>query len=135
MRDLASGLARLTSSGYGWLALVAPILVAAPGYFSGALSFGGLIMVIGAFNQVQQALRWFVDNFPQIADWRATLLRVTALRDALQAPDPTAPDATRITVTVAPCERLVLENLNLSLADGRAALDQSRVEVAPSELS
>jgi putative ATP-binding cassette transporter len=59
MRELASGLARLTwvTSGYGWLALVAPILVAAPGYFSDGLSFGGLIMVIGAFNQVQQALR------------------------------------------------------------------------------
>ena len=135
MRELASGLARLTwvTSGYGWLALVAPILVAAPGYFGGGLSFGGLIMVIGAFNQVQQALRWFVDNFPQIADWRATLLRVVALRDALQAPDPTGRDPGRITVAVRATERLVLENLNLALAGGPAALEQSRVEVAPGE--
>jgi vitamin B12/bleomycin/antimicrobial peptide transport system ATP-binding/permease protein len=135
MRELASGLARLTwvTSGYGWLALVAPILVAAPGYFSGGLSFGGLIMVIGAFNQVQQALRWFVDNFPQIADWRATMLRVVALRDALQAPETTARGPARIGVAVRESERLVLENLSLALAGGRAALDQSRVEVAPGE--
>jgi putative ATP-binding cassette transporter len=135
MRELASGLARLTwvTSGYGWLALVAPILVAAPGYFGGGLSFGGLIMVIGAFNQVQQALRWFVDNFPQIADWRATLRRVVALRDALQAPEPTGQDPGRITVAVHATEGLVLDNLNLALAGGRAALEPSRVEVAPGE--
>src|SRR5918996_648222 len=135
MRELASGLARLTwvTSGYGWLALVAPILVAAPGYFSGGLSFGGLIMVIGAFNQVQQALRWFVDNFHRIADWRATLLRVVGLRDALQAPETTGRDPGRITVAVHETERLVLENLNLALAGGRAVFEQSRVEVAPGE--
>jgi vitamin B12/bleomycin/antimicrobial peptide transport system ATP-binding/permease protein len=135
MRELASGLARLTwvTSGYGWLALVAPILVAAPGYFSGGLSFGGLIMVIGAFNQVQQALRWFVDNFSQIADWRATLLRVVALRDALEAPETTARDPGRIAVVVDQAERLVLEDLSLALAGSRAALEQSRVEVAPGE--
>ena len=40
-------------------------------------------MVVGAFNQVQQSLRWFVDNFPRIADWRATLLRVMSFREAL----------------------------------------------------
>ena len=134
-RELASSLARLTwvTSGYGWLALVAPILVAAPGYFSGGLSFGGLMMVIGAFNQVQQALRWFVDNFPRIADWRATLLRVVALRDVLQAPETTGRDPGRITVAIHETERLVLEDLNLALTGGRAAFEQSRVEVVPGE--
>ena len=48
-----------------------------------ACRFGGLMMVVGAFNQVQQALRWFVDNFSRIADWRATLLRVVSFRRAL----------------------------------------------------
>jgi len=38
---------------------------------------------VGAFNQVQQSLRWFVDNFSTIADWRATLLRVAEFRRAL----------------------------------------------------
>ena len=64
MAQLAGGIARLTwfTSGYGWLAIVAPIIVAAPGYFDGDLSFGALMMVVGAFNQVQSSLRWFVDN-------------------------------------------------------------------------
>src|SRR6185437_11550900 len=71
------------TAGYGWAALVVPILVASPGYFGGNLSCGELMMVVGAFQQVQQALRWFVDNVGTIADWRATLLRVTSFRDAL----------------------------------------------------
>ena len=85
MRSLVSGLTNLTwiTAGYGWFTLVAPILVAAPLYFAGNLSFGGLMMASGAFIQVQSSLRWFVDNFSTIADWRATLLRVASFRHAL----------------------------------------------------
>ncbi len=65
------------------LRLVAPILVAAPLYFAGNLTFGGLMLASGAFMQVQSSLRWFVDNFSTIADWRATLLRVAGFRRAV----------------------------------------------------
>jgi putative ATP-binding cassette transporter len=71
------------TAGYGWFTIAAPILVAAPAYFSSEMTFGELMMLVGAFNQVQQSLRWFVDNFSSIADWRATLLRVAAFRDTL----------------------------------------------------
>jgi len=90
MRRLVTGLTELTwvTAGYGWLTLVAPILAAAPAYFAGDLSFGGMMMAAGAFIQVQSSLRWFVDNFPTIADWRATLLRVASFRRALIAEPP-----------------------------------------------
>ena len=89
LRKLAFALTNLTwvSSGFGWLALVAPIIIASPMYFSGDLSFGGLMMAVGAFNQVNQALRWYVANFSVIADWRATLARVSFFRSALIAMD------------------------------------------------
>jgi putative ATP-binding cassette transporter len=95
MRSLVTGLTELTwvTAGYGWLTLVAPILVAAPAYFAGNLSFGGLMMAAGAFIQVQSSLRWFVDNFSTIADWRATLLRVADFRRAVVDCDAIAPDA------------------------------------------
>src|SRR5215831_19264759 len=70
------------TAGYGWFTLVAPILVAAPSYLTGEMSFGELMVAVGAFNQVQTSLRWFVDNFSTIADWRATLLRVASFRGA-----------------------------------------------------
>src|SRR6185437_3719062 len=71
------------TAGFGWVTIVAPILVAAPLYFNGKVSFGGLMMAAGAFTQAQSSLRWFVDNFSAIADWRATLLRVANFRYAL----------------------------------------------------
>ncbi|AAK89555.2 ABC transporter, nucleotide binding/ATPase protein [Agrobacterium fabrum str. C58] len=85
IRGLAMALTHLTwvSAGYGWLAVVAPILIAAPVYFSGNLTFGGLMMAVGAFNQVNTALRWYIDNFGPIASWKATLQRVSVFRNAL----------------------------------------------------
>ena len=74
-RRLVTGLTNLTwvTAGFGWITIVAPILVAAPLYFAGKISFGGLMMAAAAFTQAQSSLRWFVDNFSTIADWRATL--------------------------------------------------------------
>jgi putative ATP-binding cassette transporter len=135
MQGLAGRLARLTwvTSGHGWLGIITPILVAAPGSFGGSLSFGGLMMVIGAFNQVQQSLRWFVEHFHQIADWRATLLRVMALREALSAPDTPEGEPGGIRLVDNPAGQLSFDNLSLVLSGGRASLDHARVEVAPGE--
>jgi vitamin B12/bleomycin/antimicrobial peptide transport system ATP-binding/permease protein len=133
--QLANGLARLTwvSSGYGWLAIIVPILVAAPGFFGGSLTLGGLMMVAGAFNQVQNSLRWFVDNFAAIADWRATLLRVTRFRNGLVGLDSNGPETTRIALTSHPHGKLRFENLSILLPDGRAAFDSSLAEIEPGE--
>ena len=85
MRRIVTANTRLTciTAGYGWFTIIAPIVVASPGYFGGDLSFGGLMMVVGAFIQVQQALRWFIDNFSTIADWRATRLRIASFRETV----------------------------------------------------
>ena len=85
MRSIVGATAKLTwvTAGYGWISLVAPIVIAAPGYFGGQLSFGELMMAVGAFFQVNQSLRWFVDNFANLAEWRAILHRVMKFREVL----------------------------------------------------
>jgi putative ATP-binding cassette transporter len=110
-----------------------PIVVAAPGYFDGELSFGALMMVVGAFNQVQSSLRWFVDNLAQIADWRATLLRIATFREALPAVEMIGEEAGRITVVDGRADQLVIEDLAVALPDACATLEQARVEVSPGE--
>ena len=134
-RRLANALARLTwiTSGYGWLGLIVPVLVAAPGYFQGGLSFGGLMMAVGAFNHVQAALRWFVDNFPGIADWRATLLRVASFREALPELDKLADTSGRIDYGEHEGGGVVFDNLRVALLDGQVELDQPQVELQPGE--
>lgn len=133
--ELANGLAKLTwvTSGYGWIAIVFPIVVAAPGYFMGSLTFGGLMMAAGAFIQVQQALRWFVDSFPRIADWRAALLRVTALRDTLLNLDTIHGDGERLEIIRDGPDRIVLKDVDLILTDGRARLVEDPVEIGPGQ--
>jgi vitamin B12/bleomycin/antimicrobial peptide transport system ATP-binding/permease protein len=84
-RRVVYATAKLTwiTAGYGWISIVAPIVIASPAYFSGRCSFGGLMVVVGAFSQVNQSLRWFVDNIALLAEWRAALFRVIRFRETL----------------------------------------------------
>lgn len=135
MRRLVSGMTRLTwvTAGYGWFAIVAPVVVAAPGVFGGDLSLGGLMVVIGAFNQVQQALRWFVDNFSTIADWRATLLRVSAFRMALVEMDKLGDQTGKIERTETADSRLIFDDLGVAAPAGCTGLGQPHIVIEPRE--
>ncbi|WP_230530868.1 ABC transporter ATP-binding protein/permease [Microvirga roseola] len=130
-RRLSGALARLTwiTSGYGWLAIVVPILAAAPGYFTGQLTFGELMMVVGAFNQVQAALRYFVDNFPKIADWRSAVLRVATFRQAALDLDRVIEENRRIEIRRHPQDWLSFENLSIALSDGSIIIEDATAEV------
>jgi putative ATP-binding cassette transporter len=132
LRDLVRATTNLTwvTAGYGWFTIVAPIIVAAPAFFSGDLTLGGLLMSAGAFTQVQQSLRWFVDNAGAIADWRATLHRVFAFRFALLAVDRIGVSTSRIEFAASADERLVLDALHVSLPGGSLGLSESHVELA-----
>ena len=135
MRGLVLGHTNLTwvTAGYGWLTIVAPILVAAPLYFKGSLTFGGLMMAAGAFIQVQSSLRWFVDNFSVIADWRATLLRVASFRRAMLMSDALHEGSGRIAYEEGSFDAMTLENLEISSPAGCTMLEEQRVEVKPGE--
>jgi putative ATP-binding cassette transporter len=134
-RSLVSGLANLTwiTAGYGWFTLVAPILVAAPLYFAGNLTFGGLMMAAGAFIQVQSSLRWFVDNFSTIADWRATLLRVASFRRAVLNTDMVHGGASRIDFEEGPPGKFSIENLQIASPTGCTLLEDTHVEMLAGE--
>ncbi|MFJ6324412.1 MULTISPECIES: ABC transporter ATP-binding protein/permease [unclassified Rhizobium] len=116
IRQLAIANTNLTwvSAGYGWLVLIIPILVAAPAYFSGGLTFGQLMVAVGAFNQVNSALRWYVANFGPIAEWRATLMRVTDFRQALTEMDDKPPMPHTLTFDKAAPGTMVWTDLEVS---------------------
>ncbi len=109
---------RLTwfAAGYGQLANVFPVLAAAPRYFSGAIALGGLMQTAQAFGQVQGALSWFIDSFAALAEWRATVLRLAALRAAVDTPQ--RQEIQRFDQG----QHYVIENLRLVAPDGRQIL-------------
>ena len=133
-RKLSNTLAQLTfvTSAYGWGTFVAPVIAAMPAYFSGSLSLGGLMMVVGAFGQVQQALRWFVDNFPRIADCRATLTRVCVLRRTLSGLN-NHKERPHITITESDSPQISLTHLELDLPDGDASISINPLTIKPAE--
>ena len=54
MRRIVRASVRLAwvTAGYGWFTIIAPTMIAAPGYFGGDLSFGEMMVAVGAFIQV-----------------------------------------------------------------------------------
>ncbi|WP_105902968.1 ABC transporter ATP-binding protein/permease [Vibrio gangliei] len=65
------------NSGYNQIAIIFPIIIAAPSFFSGAIKLGGLMQVNNAFSQVMGAVSWFVDSYASIASWKASVDRLT----------------------------------------------------------
>src|SRR5262249_56025631 len=89
-RELMRYTKRLTffTVGYNQAAIVFPILVASPRYFSGAITLGVLMQIANAFGQVQGALSWFVASYGSLAPPRASPRRPVTLPPAPHLPPP-----------------------------------------------
>jgi putative ATP-binding cassette transporter len=135
MRRLVRGLTNLTwvTAGFGWITGIAPILVAAPLYFGGKTTFGGMMMAAAAFTQAQGSLRWFVDNFSAIADWRATLLRVANFRQALVATEAPHEHESRIEYVDGAPGEMAFDELQVDSPVGRERFQERHVIIRAGE--
>jgi putative ATP-binding cassette transporter len=107
-------------SGYGQIAVIFPFVVAAPRYFSGAMELGGLVQTASAFGQVQGALSWFVNAYASLADWKATVDRLTGFRHAIERARHAMIDQRGIQVRADPSSSdYRAEDLSVDLPDGR----------------
>ncbi len=121
------------TSGYGWFTIIAPIVVAAPAYFKSGMSFGELMILVGAFNQVQQSLRWFVDNFATIADWRATLLRVASFSNTLSNLDALGRNESHIELAESDDGSIRINDLAIAAESGCVMMRENPVELKRGE--
>ena len=117
---------------YGQLAIIFPFVVSAPRYFSGAAPLGSIFQTASAFGQVQGALSWFIGAYPSFANWRATVERLTGFTEALARARAEADrlDGDRLEGEDA---GLTLENLVISLPQGRPLLGDTSLRLAPGE--
>lgn len=134
-RRIVSAIVRLEwiTAGYGWITVVAPIVIASPVYFAGNMTFGGLMMAVGAFNQVHSSLRWFVDHIGGIADWRATLLRVADFRAAMMKADDLHDVEKRITLGEGEADKMTFEDVAVCSPGGSTELVERDVTITPGE--
>ncbi len=109
------------SSGYTQIAIIFPFVVAAPRYFAGAFQLGQLMQTAQAFGQVQSALSWFVTSYTDLADWKATVNRLSGFELALAAAGrQSAHGLTQIEVPGA--SALSVSKANIYLPDGAPLL-------------
>lgn len=121
------------TAAYGQLAVIFPILVAAPRFFSGAIQLGGLIQIANAFGQVQGSLSWFIDIYPQFADWKASVDRLISFGAAIERSREEAASADGIQVERDTGPALEVRNLELTVPTGRVLLKGVNQQIAPGE--
>ena len=137
-RDVAFQTMKTTavSQTSSFIAPVFPIILCAPKYLDGSMSLGEIMQAASAFTIVQAAFNWIVDNYPRLADWTASAIRVASLiasLDSLEAAE-TGDQVGRIQIrTDGDGAALRLRDLSVALDDGTAILDETEVDVMPGE--
>jgi putative ATP-binding cassette transporter len=120
----------MLTTGYGQIANVFPIVVAAPRYFSGLIALGVLTRIADAFGQVQSALSWFVSNYANLASWSATVERLGTFRRSMDEARKHMADGARMQQEG---RDLVMEDVTLALPDGQALLEGATLRLSPGQ--
>lgn len=120
------------TSFYGQAAVLFPFLVGAPRFFSGAIQLGGLIQISSAFGQVQTSLSWFVEAYTSLADWKATVDRLTGFRKSIADTHSLLP-ATSVARRESSDGALALDHVSVSLPQGGALIADAGIRFAPGE--
>jgi putative ATP-binding cassette transporter len=98
---------------YGTLSSFFPFLLTAPFYIAGAMTLGVLMQTTQAIGQFAGALSWPANNLGAVADWRASVERVAALRKGIAV----LSDSKRAIVVSEADDEAVLRFENVTLDD------------------
>jgi putative ATP-binding cassette transporter len=115
--------------GYSQIAIIFPIVVAAPRDLSGAIQLGGLMQTVGAFGSVQDSMSWFVQSYSSLAQWRAIVERLATFDRAIVKARAES-NGGFINVT-APDGAVHLSDVTMSLPDGTKLLDGADLTFTP----
>ena len=119
-----------------FIAPVLPIILCAPKFLDGSMSLGQIMQAASAFTIVQAAFNWVVDNYPRLADWTASAVRVGSLMASLDTLERAekGDQVGRIAISNEGKDAaLRLNDLSVALDDGTAILDETEVEIMPGE--
>ena len=116
---------------YGQLAVVFPLLVAAPRYFARQIMLGGLMQTAQAFGQVQSALSFIVNTYPDIARWRAVVDRLVGFERSLGNLATSGSVGRCIEIRRSPAPGLRVDDLDIDLPGGAPLLRGLSFAVLP----
>jgi len=113
-------------NGYAQLAVIVPLLLAAPKYFGGEMALGGLMQTISAFGRVQDALSYFVESYDVIAQLAAVTRRLAGFTEHMEEVAEIGSSVRREAHTG---KMLSLDELQVSLPDGKTLLENCTLEL------
>ncbi|PKU25798.1 ABC transporter ATP-binding protein/permease [Telmatospirillum siberiense] len=120
------------TSGYAQIAIIFPFVVAAPRYFSKAITLGGLMQIASAFGQVQDALSFIITSYSNIAEWRAVVDRLVTFHHAMHTAI-AAEESPTITRTEGRVAALDVDKLGLQLPNGKPLITSASLTVKAGE--
>jgi len=113
---------------FGTIAGNFAFFAAAPRVFSGLIQIGDLLQISSVFSQVQGAFSWFVNVYTDLVSLRATVARLHGFQEAVAAARIASQAGPGVSESGA---SLVLNNLTLSLPDGRKLVNNASLTLPP----
>ena len=117
---------------FGQAAVIFPFFLAGSRYFSGAITLGVLMQISSAFGRVQDGLSWFVDNYTNLAAWRATADRLLQFQAAMDRAENHA-QVVQIESSVSADSTLHVDDVSLALPNGQVLLNAASLTINPGD--
>ena len=117
-------------NGYAQLAIIYPLIMAAPKYFSGEMQLGGLMQTISAFGRVQDALSYFVESYESISQYAAVIRRLGDFTSHMEEVDDLQSDFDTVN---SPDNSMAIANMNIHLPEGKQLIEGLNYEFTPGE--
>ncbi|CAB3975755.1 ABC transporter ATP-binding protein [Burkholderia sp. AU31652] len=121
---------------YGQIAIIFPLVVAAPRYFAGAFSFGVLMQISSAFGTVSDSFSWFINSYSTLVEWRATVNRLREFKRVMSTSHlkeslSPATEHGGINLHYVDGAKLSTSSLKLALPNGNALANIGSVTIEP----
>ena len=118
---------------YSQISVIIPYVVVAPFYFAKIVDFGRFNQSADAFANVNGAMNFFVDRYIGLADFRATIERLTSFEEAFDRALANDQKTPRLTAGPSEAPTLSLNDVEVALPDGRKLARIADLVLVPQE--
>jgi vitamin B12/bleomycin/antimicrobial peptide transport system ATP-binding/permease protein len=121
---------------YSQIAIIFPLVVAAPRYFAGAFTLGVMFQIGGAFGTVSDSFSWFMNSYSSLVEWRATVNRLREFMRVVHSPrlkESVSPATEHggINLHYVDSSQLSTDNLKLALPNGMPLSEVRDIAIKP----
>ncbi len=118
---------------YSQISVIIPYVVVAPFYFAKIVDFGRFNQSADAFGNVNSAMNFFVDRYIGLADFSATIARLTTFEDSFDRAIAEDRKEPRLKTSVGTGPILSLPDVDIALPDGRKLAHVGDLALIPQE--